>query len=205
MIDAARERVGEAAAKRCAPLRTLKAIRQNAPEQDRNDAALRLAARPLPPAPLRPNPSAIRYDGPWPETHHELKVWAKDYGEAAVAEALWSSILIWLTNPARVPPVGLTNDITVAANVAEMIREHHRFHLGWPCKRLDVLPALDRLNLDCRREAERVAAETLADWERLGDPALAKTRIIQAYHMLRISPAWAASYPETDPHQEKAA
>lgn len=119
---------------------------------------------------------------------------SKGYGEAAVAEAKWGAIVSWFMGA---PADGaLSHALPVAWEAVSQMQEYQRTHLGWPrCDgRSWPTPALDGLNLASRREAEQVAVDTLADWERAGCPCLSPIRIKQTYQFLLSTPAFRARY-----------
>jgi hypothetical protein len=92
--------------------------------------------------------------------------------------------------------VDLTNPVRVALVAVHMVQEHDRTRLGWP--RHDGKqwnpPALDFLSSDVRQEAKRVAAETLADWERCGEAFMGWNKIKHTYQGLVSSPAFRTQY-----------
>ncbi|MFK4794784.1 hypothetical protein [Sphingobium sp. ZW T5_29] len=134
----------------------------------------------------------------FPRTLAELREFGRDFGDAAVAEARWSAITIWLMKGE--PSAGLSNPRRVTLAAVHMAQEHDRYHLGWPCWKGEeasrATPVLDGLSPDCQREAKLVAAETLADWERVGCPWMDAK---QAYLRLTSTPAFINKYsgPQT--------
>lgn len=128
----------------------------------------------------------------WPRTLADLRLLGRDFGEAAVAEARWGAIGVWFLNGEEV----LRNPSAVAFEAMRLMHGRDRHYMGWP--RHDGLPwpmpALDGLSLESRQEAERVAAETLADWQAAGEPYLTPWRIKQTYQFLINSPAFRAKY-----------
>lgn len=128
----------------------------------------------------------------WPRTLDELRQMSRSYGEAAVAEARWGAILGWfLVGPEE---GALSNPSSEAWEASRLTREHQHYHLGWP--RHDGKeherppPALDGLDPVYRQEVERVASETLADWERAGCPSMTLQRLKSTYQHLISSPAF---------------
>jgi|GEM_PF-6995259 len=175
--------------------KTLKALRQNAPRQDRNDP-------PLVPTTL-PQWQTAR-DGNryvaislYPRTLDELRNMGRDFGDAAVTQVRWNAVGVWLMND--YPPL-IRNPFSVAQSAIVMAREHDRYHLGWPHHEGATWPTpeLDGLTPDYQREAKRVAIETLADWEAAGSPWLDPSRIKTQYQLLTSSPAFRSKYIGAD-------
>ena len=76
------------------------------------------------------------------------------------------------------------------------MQEHDRCALGWPTwNGADrAPPAIHGLSLDCRREAEQVAAQTLVDWDAAGCPYLDAALLKSAYQYLTSCPAFISKY-----------
>lgn len=133
----------------------------------------------------------------YPRTLGELREFGRDFGEAAVAEARWNAITIWLMK-ADPAPAGLSNSRRVALAAVHMAQEQDRYRLGWPCWKGEearrATPVIDGLSSDCQREAKLVAAETLADWEAAGCPWMDAHRVKQAYLHLTSTPAFINKY-----------
>lgn len=126
----------------------------------------------------------------WPRTLDELRQMSRSYGEAAVAEARWGAVSTWFIGVPK--PDELSNPQEQAWEAAEMMRQHQRYHLRWPRSggKQWPAPALDGLDPVSRQEAERVAAETLADWERAGCPRLSAHSIKQVFQCLLTFPGF---------------
>jgi hypothetical protein len=171
-------------------LTTLKTIRQNAPGQDRNEPAL--VAKDAPHWTTGRDGSRYVAFSLYPRTLDELRTMSRGYGEAAVAEARWCAVGLWLM---KAYP-SLANPYPVAQTAIEMMREHDRYHLGWPHHdgKAWPTPVLDGLSLDCQREARLVAAETYADWQKAGSPWIDARHIKAAYQLLTSSPAFINKY-----------
>jgi hypothetical protein len=103
------------------------------------------------------------------------------YGEAAVANARWGAIGVWLMK--SYGESGLTNPYRVASNAIMLCEEEDKLRLGFPlclcadCRSHARPVILPTLSPDVQAEARRVAAETVADWERAGQPYLTAERI----------------------------
>jgi hypothetical protein len=124
----------------------------------------------------------------WPRTLDELRQMSKGYGEAAVAEAKWGAVSSWFMDVPK--PGELSNPRQRAWDAADMVRQHQRYHRRWPRMggKQWPAPALDDLDPASRQEAERVAAETLADWERAGCPRLSVQSIKAVFQCLLTLP-----------------
>jgi len=177
--------------------KTLKALRQNAPQQDRNEPPLVPTA--LPHWHTARDGSRYVAISIYPRTLDELRTMGRDFGEAAVTQARWDAIGVWLWKECP-SPAGLRNPYTVASAAVDMMMGHDRYHLGFP--RYDgaewPTPALDGLTPECQHEVKRVAAETLADWAAAGSPWLDPSRIKTHYQLLTSSPAFRAKYIGAD-------
>jgi len=118
---------------------------------------------------------------------------SRGYGDAAVAEARWGAVSAWFMDVPK--PGELSNPRQRAWEAADMMRQHQRYHLRWP--RIGgkqwPAPALDGLDPASRQEAERVAAETLADWERAGCPRLSAHSIKGVFQCLLTLPQFRAA------------
>lgn len=168
--------------------RTLKAIRQDAPASDRQDAAL---------TPTQPEWARAlggsRYVrvSIYPQTRDELRKLGHEYGEAVVRELDWSCVIVWLMNGPE--EVDLSNPLGVAITAVNLcrggdnVRNALPTHDGsdWPP------PALDYLSTEMRDVAVQIAAETLADWRKAGSPYFGLTRLKQSYQRLVSCPAFA--------------
>ena len=87
-----------------------------------------------------------------------------------------------------------------------MARERDRIRLGWPrVSPVERKPLrLEYLSPDVREEAERVAAETLSDWRKAGEPHLGPHRIKTTYQYLVATPAFRNKYVRpADPTNEQ--
>ncbi|HEX7820502.1 MAG TPA: hypothetical protein VF463_07765 [Sphingobium sp.] len=173
-------------------MKTLKAIRDQAPSSDRNDRAL---------IPTKPPEWATGKNGAYvhislyPRTLDELGQMSRSFGAAAVAEAQWTAITLWFMKEYP-SPSGLRNPLPVADEAVCLIREHDRLHLGWPRHHGGdpATPVFDGLSLASRQEAMLVATETLADWEAAGSPYLHGHHIKAAYQYLVACPAFRSKY-----------
>lgn len=174
-------------------------IRRDAPEGDRGDPAL---------VPAEPHWATAR-DGTryvrviiYPGTLDELRTFCRDYGEAAVADARWSCVKLWLMSGWAV----LRNPQRDASPAILIAQEYDRIRLGWPRHDDEAWPpaTFDRLTPDIQREALRVATETLADWEAAGRPYATPHKIKQTYQYLIGCPAFRTKYvgPADEPHKE---
>lgn len=174
-------------------MKTLKAIRQNAPASDRNDRALIPAKAPE--WFTGRDGTAHVHISLYPRTLDELGQMSREFGVAAVAEARWTAITLWFMKEYP-SPSGLRNPLPVASEAVLLIREHDRLHLGWPRHNgaNPATPVLDGLSLASRQEARLVAAETLADWEAAGSPYLQGHHIKAAYQYLVACPAFRTKY-----------
>ncbi|QDC36472.1 hypothetical protein [Sphingobium fuliginis] len=129
----------------------------------------------------------------WPRTLDELRQMSRSYGEAAVAEARWGAVSVWFMDGPK--PDELSNSREQAWDAADMVRQHQRYHLRWPRAggKQWPAPALDGLDPVSRQAAERIAAETLADWERAGCPRLSAHSIKQVFQCLLTFPPFRAA------------
>lgn len=157
---------------------TLKALRQNAPRQDRNDPAL----VPSKAMPWNTRKVAINL---FPRTITELREMSRDFGEAAVSDVGWSAVLAWLM---KAYPISdkLKHPYSMAMDAVTIARDHDRYRLGWP--RHDgsapATAALFGLTPDRQRESMAVADDTLAAFEAAGCPYLDERRIAETYSYL---------------------
>lgn len=133
----------------------------------------------------------------FPRTLDELRTLGRDFGEAAFHEVRWVAISVWLMN-ADTSTNALSNPASAVRNAVNMVQAHDRYHLGWPCwqgREGDrVSPVLDGLTGDRQREAQLVAAQTVADWEVAGCPWMDANRIKQAFLYLVTCPAFINKY-----------
>jgi hypothetical protein len=159
--------------------RGLKAIRQEAPEQDRNGPALASSQH-------YSESVQARF---WPRNLKELRKHSREFGKAVLRDVEWSCVTVWLLNQSS--DAELRNPPQVVRTVVLMVREYDRFRFNYP--RHDGsearFPTLEYLSSDTRQEALRVAAETLLDWRKAGRPHLDPKRIRAAYQHL-ISCPW---------------
>jgi len=171
--------------------RSLRTIRNGVPEH-RDEPAL--APYPAPHWATTRDGSAYVHISVFPRTIDELRKLSRDYGDAAVAETHWGCVLTWLMHEPH--ETDLSNPCRVAMVATHMVHEHDRIRLGWP--RHDGYPwnppALDYLSPDVREEAERVAAETLSDWEKAGKPYMGGTKIKRTYLALVSCPDFSRRY-----------
>jgi hypothetical protein len=128
-------------------------------------------------------------------TLSQLEVAFGALGTAAVANARWTAISMWLANK-RVR-ISIPNDLEVSRTVVVLMRDADRHRLGLPT--LDgkprTPPALYDLSPDCRHEAELVAAETVAAWEEAGRPFIRSHGIPGAERLLKICTSRSAVAP----------
>lgn len=166
--------------------RTLRNIRRDAPRGDRGSPALT-------PSP-KPDASGYVSHSIYPRTLGELRTHSRDYADAAVADALWATVTAWLMNGPH--EMDLSNPTAVANLAVSMVRENDMVRLGWPhhAGKEWPLPRLSVLSPDVREEAERVAAETLADWKKAGRPHLGADRVKTTYQYLTACPAFRDRY-----------
>jgi hypothetical protein len=160
---------------------SLRELRKFASSHDLDTPALKLPPRP------EGNPPHGGYAGSIPyyaQTLDQLRVKCGEHGDAAVADAEWASIYRWLSKSDYDGNRNLSNPLPVVEAVTFMMREHDRARLNYPHRtgRASRL-ALNDLTPESRAEAELVAAETLADWEKAGKPGLTRTGIkkVQSY------------------------
>jgi len=138
-------------------LTTLKTIRQNAQVQDLTAPAL--VPKDAPHWMTGRDGSRFIAFSVWPRTLDELRTMSRDYGEAAVAEARWGGVHLWMMK--EEPSLGgLRNPYPVVQTSIAMMKEHDRYHLGWPHHdgKEWPTPVFDGLTPDCQREAKLVAA-----------------------------------------------
>ena len=155
--------------------RTLKIIRENAPPQDRN----------LPALASLPSKPFVRHNF-YASTLDELRDKCGPHGEAAVQEALWCMVMVWLMREASDDETALTNPMRVATTSVMLVQTNDRVRLGYPSG-IDAKPHDDRLpalSQDCQAEARLVAAETMTDWERAGRPGITANRIKQVHQFV---------------------
>lgn len=172
------------------PRMTLKALRQQAPVQDRNDPAL---TRPVVD---RGRHTAVRL---LPRTISDLREMSRDFADAAIAEVAWRAIGTWLMKDHPAPD-RLRYPVATASAAVHTIREQDRHSLRWP--RYDgnasVPIALDGLTPAQIGEAKAVASDTLNDWEASGCPYLTERTIGDAYRYLAGTPAFIRKYTHPD-------
>ena len=173
--------------------KTLKALRQAAPRQDRNDTALVPTAQPQ--WTSARDGSRFVAISLYPGSLEELRTMSRSFGEAAVADVRWGAIITWMMK-AEPSLDCLRNPYPVVQTAIVLMQEHDRHYLGWPHHDGAAwpVPVLDGLKPDCQREARLVAAETLEDWEAAGSPWLDASRIKSAYHFLTSCPAFRTKY-----------
>ena len=130
----------------------------------------------------------------FPRTIDELRTLSREYGEAAIADLRWTCVTVWLMNQPH--EIELRNSCRVASVAVRLVHEHDRQRLGWPRHDGGEQPpsALDFLSPDARLEAERVAAETLSDWEKAGKPFMGQSKIKRTYQYLVSCPAFSSAY-----------
>lgn len=148
------------------PVRSLGRMRRNAPPQDLNTEALALPSNDPYRFIKRATPSGYPS-----EALDALRVVAGPYGEAAIEEAKWSAIGLWLLSNQAAPL--LTNPLEVAQATHRFCREARRMSAGWPT--LSNRPYSSMLlgqSAATIAAAWDVCAETLADWERARSPRL---------------------------------
>ncbi|AYJ87289.1 hypothetical protein D3Y57_16795 [Sphingomonas paeninsulae] len=150
-----------------ATIHTLKSLRRNAPQQDLHTEALRLPVAPPYKFQTPYNPAAYPSDA-----LTALRVQAGSLADAAVEEAKWSAIGLWLSCiPA---PSQLTNPLEVAQATYRFCREARRMAANWPS--LSGRPYSSLLHGYSAATVEAawdVCAETLKDWERSRSPRFA--------------------------------
>jgi hypothetical protein len=168
--------------------RTLRNFRKEAPETDRNEPALVHTANPH--WATARDVTAYVHIYLYPRTLDELRKHCREFGEAAVVDLQWSCVLRWLMSSPH--EADLRNPYPVAQTATALVRDHDRVRLGMP--RHDGTawdpPALDFLRPHVRQEAELVAAETAADWAKIGKPYLGEGIIKGAYTHLVACPAF---------------
>lgn len=171
--------------------RTLKAIRNDAPEPDRNDPALALNQ---PRWASRPDGSRYVRIYLYPRTLNELRDYSRSFGKAVVMEAEWGAVGVWLMN--QPPEADLSNLCRAALRAVPLVRDFDRYRLSLPAHdgRDRPSPALFALSYPEQDEALRVAADTMWDWRREGQPHLGPDRIKAVYQNLVTSPAFIARY-----------
>ena len=107
------------------------------------------------------------------------------YGWAAVTDARWGAILLWLREDAALP--WLKSPVEVVRVSVELAREAARVRHGFPNKSGQPFapPALNGLSPECRCEALRVASETYGAWLQAGQPHLTadNLNIVQSYSL----------------------
>ncbi len=146
--------------------RTLKQLREHAPSRDRGHPALAAPA----PAPL-----PARYSL-WATSLEELATRCGPHGEAAVQDALWGCVSVWLMHGPDA--ARLTNPRAVATTAVFLCQTADRVRLGYPSLSGNGFDdRLASLSPDAQGEARLVAAETLADWERADRPGLSSDTI----------------------------
>lgn len=102
------------------------------------------------------------------QTFAELEKWCAEYGAVAVCSARWSAASVWMMRS----PECLSNPVAVVSLALVLCQDEDRARLGYPS--LSGLP-YDRaasFSEEAMAEARRVGAETLADWERAGQPGI---------------------------------
>lgn len=148
--------------------RTLDAIRRDAPDEDGGNPALI-----APPFHTRKRGGYIPavYKA---QTLDQLSKWAGEYGEAAVTEARWCALSVWLMNG---PTTGqLRNPTAVVSLSIVLCCEADRVSLGYPLVGGVVPPPrLGTLSPNSQDEARRTAQDTLEDWEQACFPHLTKS------------------------------
>lgn len=119
-------------------------------------------------------------------TLDELRAALGRHGDAAVNVAQWGAIVCWimgLDTAAQASGI-LTNDVRVASVSVGFIAARDREKLNYPVR--PGAPAAARtsdLSAEAKAEAERVAAEAVADWERAGCPNITREglRLVQMH------------------------
>jgi hypothetical protein len=177
----------------------LKRLREAQPRQDRASPAL---ADPPPPVP-QPSPRS-RYVRVhlFAQTLDDLREKCREHGEAAVAEARWGAITVWLMKEGYEQFPGAA--ISVAVN---LLRDDDRERLGYPHHAgKPIASRLPFLSPDTQAEARRLAAEARAAWERAGSPYLTPKRITDEHQYIQAC-ILAAQAREAGPliNQENAA
>lgn len=176
---------------------TIKALRQNAPERDRNDAAL---------VPSKPVQWTTARDGSrylaihlYPRNLAELCGMGREFGEAAVSDACWGAISSWLMR--EYPSADLLrNPFATVCDAVLTWAEYERWSLGWPHHAGEEwkTPAFNGLKPEHQREIQRVAVETLEAWEVAGCPKLCEESIKTTYQYLTSTPAFINKYVGQD-------
>jgi hypothetical protein len=151
-------------------LRTLKEIRKNAPQEDRNSEAL------APSASVPARSSASRYVpvNLIPQDLEQLKERSGPYARAAAVEALWSAVQVWLMWHSG-EELKLTNPSKIANLSVLLCANEDRWRLQYPSLTEPFGSVFQTLSSDVQEEARRVAAETMAAWEQAGSPGLLKS------------------------------
>jgi len=156
--------------------RSLRSIRREAPEVDRNSRAL-TPSRPLHTIGMNSGHVKAEFRARTPEA---LEAWCRNtaaglgphmtnYGAAAVAISKWGAVTVWL----MWSPDGLTNPVPVAITAAQLCEQDDRARLGYPSlSRNPFSSILARMSPEIQREARTLAAATMLDWERAGQPHL---------------------------------
>ena len=130
----------------------------------------------------RPPSSFQRRPGPCRGTTG-LKRNCGRYGRAALIDARWGAILLWLRDGAAL--LSLSSPLEVCRVSVELVRESDRVRAGFPNKSGQPFapPALNGLSPECRCEALRVASETYGAWLQAGQPHLTadNLNVMQSY------------------------
>ena len=169
--------------------RGLAKLRKDAPVEDRNCSALAIGA-----APPRFRPVHSRYAPAnlAPQTTEQLERMCAPYGAAAVADAKWSAVLVWLMGLNG--DAELSNPLRVVLLAVSLVSDETRIRLGFPSLTGKAfVSTLTGLSPAVQAEAEAVAADTLVDWSNAGSPGL--LRAVERTHKYI-----AAFIRQTPPH-----
>jgi hypothetical protein len=139
----------------------------------------------------------------WPQSLDALATKCGPYGDTAIAEAKAAAMDRWALpglSATLIPPKGNAK-ANPEAVLWEVLPRHRRQiwrdagaapHPGYAKPVL-----LDDLSPDSRCEAERVIAETYAEWEAAGSPGLDQPALIDAYKRL-VGNVWSGCLPPFD-------
>jgi len=124
------------------------------------------------------------------KTLDELEAKCGRYAEAAIAEVRWGATKTWLMNlPPDAEAAGvITNPVQLAGVAVTLVSDHDRVRLGFPHRNSEtpVFP-LKHLPPDSRAEFQRIADETMQDWERAGSPGITPQRCMSAHHQVKLN------------------